>query len=323
MEGGHALTVHILNAEPVGYKEEARRILEGLGRVEERCVSQECLAEAVQGFDVLLVRLGLRVTEDVLDSGDTLRVVATAATGLDHIDLDAAEERGVAVLSLRGEQEFLRSIPASAEHTWALLLSLLRQVPWAFESVLGGGWDRDSFRGNDLYGKKLGVLGFGRIGEKVAGYGLAFGMEVASYDTLKMSGWLEGVRRFHSLDKLLAWSEVLSVHVPLNGETRGMLNEKTLRRLPRGAWLVNTSRGAVIDEAALVRLLEEGYLAGGAVDVLEFEQPSERRTQGPLARYAKAHSNLLITPHLGGATTESMRATEVFMAKKLRTFLRG
>ena len=314
------MNVHILNAEPSEYSEEARRILQSLGELVEHPVSQGKLAQWVQGFDVLIVRLGLRVTRQVIEAADRLIAVVTATTGLDHVDVRAVEERGITVLSLRGEAEFLRTIPATAEHTWALLLALIRRVPWAFQDVQNGGWNRDLFRGEELRGKQLGILGLGRIGKQVARYGLAFGMKVGAYDPYR-GEWLEGIKCFETLEGLLSWSQILTVHVPLKEETRGLLSKERLRLLPRGVWIVNTSRGAIIDEAALVGLLEEGHVAGAAVDVLVDEQSSRYRAENPLICYAQEHGNLLITPHLGGATMDSMRRTEVFMAKRLEEFL--
>lgn len=314
------MRVRILNAEPEGYSEEARAILREVGELVEEPVLQECLAERVRGFDALIVRLGLRVPREVLEAADRLRAVVTATTGLDHVDLEAAAERGVAVLSLQGETEFLRTVPATAEHTWALLLALVRRVPWAFDDVRRGGWDRDRFRGWGLAGRRLGILGLGRIGEQVARYGLAFGMTVGAYDPHHQRG-VEGVQRFATLKDFLCWSEVLSVHLPLADGTRGLLNKERLALLPRGALVVNTARGAIIDEDALVALLRTRHLGGAAVDVLAEEQPPERRAQSPLLRYAREYDNLLVTPHLGGATSDAMARTEVFMAEKLRCFL--
>ncbi|HEX9922741.1 MAG TPA: NAD(P)-dependent oxidoreductase, partial [Anaerolineae bacterium] len=251
---------------------------------------------------------------------DRLRVVVTATTGLDHIDLEAARKRDIEVISLYGETEFLRTIPATAEHTWALLLALVRQIPWAFDDVGQGNWDRDRFRGRDLRGKQLGILGLGRLGQQVARYGLVFGMQVAAYDPF-LSEWPAGVQRFETLEAFLGWSEILSIHLPLNQTTQGFLDKARLQLLPQGAWVVNTARGAVWDELAVVELLEAGHLAGAALDVLAKEQPAERRERGPLLAYAREHNNLLITPHIGGATIESMAMTEVFVARKLAKFL--
>ena len=320
MEGRQAVAIRILNAEPIGYSDEARAILRSVGELVEDRVAQEQLAGRVSGFDALIVRLGLRVTRDVIESADRLRAVVTGTTGLDHVDVAACADRRVAVLSLKDETEFLQTVAATAEHTWALLLSLVRRIPWAFDSVRRGGWDRDAFRGRELAGRRLGILGFGRIGARVARYGRAFGMSVGAFDAGSPEVAAD-VARFTSLDGLLAWSDVLSVHLPLDDTTRGLLGRERLALLPRGALLLNTSRGAVLDEDALVGLLESGHLAGAALDVLCDEQSPARRAASPLMRYVEAHGNLLITPHLGGATSESMRRVEIVMAEKLQRFL--
>lgn len=311
----------ILNAEPEGYSVEAMAVLQDLGQVDARPLTRAELLAVLPDYDALIVRLGLQVDREVLQRGRRLKAVISATTGLDHIDLEAARELGVQVLSLRGEVDFLRSIPATAELTWALLLALVRRIPAAFQSVLAGEWERDRFRGHDLAGKRLGILGLGRVGSMVARYGLAFNMRVAAYDPHPQM-WVDGVERLPAMSDLLARSQVLSVHVPLNEETRGLIGEGEIGRLPNRSLLVNTSRGEVIDEAALVSALESGTLAGAALDVIAGERGAGI-DGSPLAAYARAHDNLIITPHIGGATRESMAATEVFMARKLETFLRG
>jgi D-3-phosphoglycerate dehydrogenase len=313
------VTLSILIAEPHSWSTEARALFSDLGDVVEEVVPQERLADRARDVNVLVVRLGLRITREVIE-GARLRAIVTPTTGLDHIDVEAAEERGVAVLSLKGETDFLRTVPATAEHTWGLLLALVRRIPWAFESVRRGEWDRDRFRGTELAGRRLGILGLGRIGQRVAGYGLAFGMEVGANDRGPERD-LPAVRVFPSPEDLLGWSEVLSVHLPLEEETRGFLGRDRLSLLPRGAVLLNTARGAILDEEGLVALLEEGHLAGAAVDVLSVEAPADRPGESPLVRYARTRDNLIVTPHIGGATTESMRRTEMFVAEKLRRLL--
>jgi D-3-phosphoglycerate dehydrogenase len=311
----------ILNAEPEGYSVEAMAVLQDLGKVDARPLNRAELLAVLPEYDVLIVRLGLQVDREVLQRGRRLKAVVSATTGLDHIDLNAARELGVEVLSLRGEVDFLRSIPATAEMTWALLLALVRRIPAASRSVLAGEWERDRFRGHDLSGKRLGILGLGRVGSMVARYGLVFNMRVAAFDPHPQS-WVEGVERLPAMDDLLARSQVLCVHVPLNEKTRSLIGAGELSRLPQGALLVNTSRGEVVDEAALVSALESGYLGGAALDVIAAERVGGVESS-PLAAYARTHDNLLITPHIGGATWESMAATEVFMARKLEAFLRG
>ena len=259
--------VRILNAEPDRYSPEARVILEQIGTVDNGPLTRGELLARLPEYDVLIVRLAHQIDAEVLARGERLRAIVSATTGLDHIDLAEAEQRGVAVLSLRGETEFLRSIPATAELAWALLLGLVRRLPQAYASVLRGEWNRDAFRGHDLCGRSLGILGLGRIGEKVARYGLAFGMRVLAYDPTR-DPWMEGVERANTMDELLAASEVLSIHVPLNERTEGLIGRRELALLPPGALLVNTARGAVLQREALLEALESGRLGGAALDVL-------------------------------------------------------
>ncbi len=311
----------ILNLEPENYSAEALTVLQSLGAVETGPLDRAGLLERVGEFDVLIVRLAHSIDRQVLERAERLKVIVSATTGLDHIDLKYAAAKGIAVLSLRGETDFLRRIPATAEHTWALLLALVRRIPAAHASVLAGEWQRDRFRGADLAGKTLGLLGLGRIGEKVARYGLAFGMTVLAYDPYR-PGWLDGVERLSGQADLLRRSQVFSIHVPLNAETENLIGAPELALLPPGALLVNTARGQVLDESALLAALERGHLGGAALDVLRDERRGSL-VESPLVRYARLHDNLILTPHIGGATRESMAATEVFMAHKLRAYLEG
>jgi D-3-phosphoglycerate dehydrogenase len=310
----------ILNAEPSKYSEEAKAILRSIGELDEFALTREQLLCRLNNYNVLIVRLGFQVDRDVMDASDSLKVIVTATTGLDHIDVSYAETREIEVLSLQGEKEFLRSVPATAEHTWALLLSLLRRIPQAYASVLQGQWNRDAFCGRDLKSKRLGIIGLGRIGEKVSRFGQAFEMEVGAYDPHPKS-CPAGVQQFHSLEKLLGRSDVLTLHVPLVAETSGMIGREELSLLPADAVLINTSRGEIIDETALVDALTRGQLAGAALDVICGERDARSRQSSPLVQFALENSNLLITPHIGGVTAESMAETELFMANKLKAYL--
>ena len=313
--------IRILNAESLDYSPVAHEILCGLGILEEADLQRPELLSRLSEIDVLIVRLRNQIDRETLASAPRLKVIVSATTGLDHIDTAYAAERGIEVLSLKGEIDFLRSIPATAEHTWGLLLALIRNLPWAYQSVLQGEWQRDRFRGRDLAGRRLGIAGLGRIGEKIAHYGQVFGMKVAAYDPYRQ-GWLLDVARCPTLEALCRQSEIISLHVPLNDETRGMFGERELSWLPPGALLINTARGAVLDEKALLATLESGQLGGAALDVLSDETAPTRRLTARLVEYARSHSNLLITPHIGGATLDSMHATEIFMARKLGRFVK-
>lgn len=310
----------ILNAEPLNYSAEANALLKRLGTVVAKEMSRAQLIHELREYDVLIVRLAHQVDREIMEAAPNLKVIVTATTGLDHIDLEHARARGITVLSLQGETDFLRTVSATAEHTWALLLGLLRLLVLASEAGASGNWDRDAFRGHELYGKRLGLIGLGRIGVMVARYGRAFSMEVGAFDPF-ISEWTEDVWQAPALSDLLKRSDVLSLHVPLNAQTKGMIGFQEIKLLPPGAVLINTSRGQLIDEAALLQALEGGWLAGAALDVVADERNADQRIDSPLLNYARKSKNLLITPHIGGATYESMAKTEVFMANKLVKFL--
>ena len=310
----------ILNAESAGYSPEAAAVLAEAGEVRMEELDRPALLEAVPWATALIVRLGHRVDDELLARAPALQAVATATTGLDHIDEEAARRRDVAVLSLKGETAFLDTVHATAEHTWALLLALSRRIPWAHRHAVAGGWARDRFRGRELGGRGLGVVGLGRVGRRVAQYGLAFGMRVTAYDP-SPACWVEGVERAPGLQELAAASDVLSIHVPLDATTRGLIGARVLAALPHGAAVVNTSRGAVVDEEALAAALESGALSGAALDVLCGEASSvDAGSRSRLIALARRRSDILLTPHIGGATFESMARTELFMARRLRRF---
>ena len=313
--------MNILNIEPEDYSVRAKRMLAEAGSyIEAEPIDEEELLALLGDVSILITRLKFKIGSKTLDAGRKLRAIATATTGLDHIDLQACEARGIRVLSLRGELEFLRSIPATAELTWGLLLSLSRKLPWAFASTTRGEWARDLFKGRDLAKKTLGIVGLGRIGERIAGYARAFDMKVQAYDPLR-NGWVDGVKRFEDLDAFLQSSEILSLHVPLNPETEGLVGSRQIFQLPRGALLINTSRGKIVDEQAVLAALESDHLGGAALDVLSDELAENRHSFQKLRSYADKHQNLILTPHLGGASIDSMMATEDFIAEKIRAFI--
>ncbi len=312
--------IRVLNAESVGYDAAARDVLSAFAEVVDADLDHAGLVDALGDVDVVIVRLRNRVDAEVLAAGaPRLRAIVSATTGLDHIDLPAAGTQGVEVLSLKGETEFLRTVAATAEHTWALLLALVRQLPAAAAAVAAGAdvTDRDRFRGRELRDATLGIVGVGRIGAIVAEYALAFGMEVLGIDP-GVSVMPDGVTRVADLDELCRRADMVTVHVPLDETTVGLVSRSALEALGPQGLLINTSRGAVVDEAALCDLLEAGQLGGAALDVVTDERSSADRR---LTDLASRRHDVLITPHIGGATHESMARTERFMAEKLRRWI--
>ena len=309
-------------SEPNGFPSRAATLLARDLRLKFGPFSRRALCREVEAATGLMVRLGHRIDCEVLAGARCLRFIASPTTALNHIDLSAAAAANVEVLSLKGERAFLDGVHATAEHSWGLLLALLRRIPAAHASVLEGGWDRDSFRGGELHGKTLGIVGFGRLGSKVANYGRAFGMRVIANDSREsVPSWVEA----SDLVGLVARCDVLSIHVSFGPQTRNLINAAVLAHAKPGCLVVNTARGEVVDEAALLAGLISGRIGGAALDVLCFENTGgkAREDARALIDYGKTHSNLVVTPHIGGATVESMEKTEIFVAERIHAFVRS
>ena len=282
--------------------------------------SRRELAKLIPDFDAYLASLHIRIDWEIIDLAGRLKIIATASTGTDHIDMDSVVRRDIAVLSLRNETSFLSGITSTAEMAWALLLAVVRKLPWSFEAANHGEWARDRFRGRQLSGKTLGILGYGRLGRIIAEYGRAFRMRVLAHDILDVLP-AEGIELV-DFETLLSESDALSIHIHLTEENRGLFTDDVFNRMKPGVVLINTSRGAIIDEAALIRALESGRLLGAGVDVIHGEW-NENLAAHPLIRYAATHDNLVISPHTGGVTVEAQSMAIEFIARKLAGYLRS
>lgn len=305
----------VLLAEPRRFCAQALDSLREWAEVTATEVETAGFQEAFGHYDIIWFRLAHRVTADLLPARPRCRILATPVTGLDHIDLGACDQAGVRVVSLRGEVDFLKEVRGTAELTIALALALVRRLPAAAKSVLEGRWDRDRFQGGELYGKTVGIVGMGRLGTIVAEYLRGFGMSVLGHDPNRPFSE-SAAERVESLEDLLARSDLITLHVNYHEGTRHLIERRALSRVKPGAVLVNTSRGGVVDDAALLEALRSGRLAGAALDVVDGEPAVT--TEHPLVAYARAHDNLLITPHIGGHTRESFEKTEMFIANKVK-----
>ena len=276
-------------------------------------LTEQELASIIGDHDGMIVRSGVQVTADVLAEPGRLKVIARAGVGVDNIDLEAATTKGILVMNSAEA-----STISTAELAFALILALARNVGPAYKTMADGGWDRSKFTGTQLSGKTLGVIGFGRIGKTVAERALAFGMKVVGHDPfVNAQTMLDGqVKMFRQIDELLPHADMLSFHVPLNDQTRGMLGDKSFSLCRRGVLVVNAARGGVVDEAALLAALESGQCGGAALDVYESEPPAE---DDPL----RLHPSVLTTPHLGASTREAQQAVSVSAAESLLDYLRG
>jgi len=293
---------------------ETRAILdEAFSLREVRPVTVTAIADALRDADAYFATLAVRLTGDMIAVAPRLAVVATPSTGLDHLDLDALRSRGIALVSLTHERAVLDRITATAELAWALVLACARRLPAAFDAARSGHWARDELRGHQLAGKTCGIIGCGRLGAMVADYARAFRMTVLGNDVADVR--LPGTEQV-SLDELLARSDVVSLHIHLTEATRGFLGRHRLGQMKAGALLVNTSRGAIVDEEAVIEFLETGHLAAYGTDVIDGEWRTDL-AEHPLVRRAREHGDVVITPHVGGITHESQAIAYAHTARLL------
>lgn len=311
----------ILISESAGFSRSAELKLRAVSCLELADIDRVELLKRVVGANILWVRLRNQIDAEVMDAGMRLRAIATATTGLNHIDEDEARRRGIKIISLRGEREFLENVYATAEHTVSLALSLIRRLPTACQHVANGGWNRDLFLGRELSGMTAGIIGYGRLGRMVARYLRAFGTRICVTDPDVDLQSLEHGEQLCPLSDLLMASDLVTLHVGLSDATRGFFGEREMALMKVGSWFINTARGELIDEHALLSALQSGKMAGAALDVLAGERASGMK-DNLLVKYAQTHDNVLITPHIGGCTVESREKTEMFLASRVEEFLR-
>jgi D-3-phosphoglycerate dehydrogenase / 2-oxoglutarate reductase len=261
-------------------------------------------------YDGLIVRSSTKVTEEILKAATRLRVIGRAGAGVDNIDVDAATRQGVVVMNTPGGNSV-----STAEHSFAMLISLARNIPQAVASVKAHKWERSSYTGVELNGKSLGVLGLGKIGREVSTRATAFGMKVLGYDPFVSSEMAESHgARLCELDEVLAGADFLTVHLPMNEQTRHLLNDETLSQCRDGLFLINCARGGIVDEAALLRALDSGKVAGVAMDVYESGEP-------PTSFGLIEHDRVVCTPHLGASTHEAQASVALQVASQVADLL--
>jgi D-3-phosphoglycerate dehydrogenase len=274
-------------------------------------LSPEELKAEIADAQALLVRSATKVTADVIEAAKKLMVIGRAGVGVDNIDVEAATRRGIVVCnSPEG------NTVAAAEHTWALILAVARSIPAASASVAAGEWKRSAFMGVELLNKTLGVIGLGKIGSEVALRAAGFGMKVIGYDPFVSAdrGSRLGVELVE-LDDLLARADVITLHVSLTKDTRGIINAAAIAKMRPGVRIVNCARGGLIDEAALAEAVRAGRVAGAGIDVFEKEPPSDSPLIGA--------PNVVLTPHLGASTEEAQLKVAVDVAQQVLEVLHG
>ncbi|HEY2460288.1 MAG TPA: hydroxyacid dehydrogenase [Candidatus Acidoferrum sp.] len=271
--------------------------------------SKESLAAEIADADALIVRSATKVTAALLEKAPKLRVVGRAGVGVDNIDLDEATKRGVLVLSTPGGNAV-----SVAEHAFGLMLALARHIPQLSKGFHEGKWEKSSANGTEIRGKTLGLIGLGRIGTEVARRAEAFGMRVIGYDPrLSEARKREVKAELVPLEKLLAESDFISLHTAVSATTQNMIGSAQLAQMKKGARLINTARGELVEEGALVEALKNGHLAGAALDVFATEPPKNSALIGL--------ANVIATPHVAGTTTEAQEAVGTQIAEQVRDYL--
>ncbi len=270
------------------------------------------LKQEIAPYDALVVRSQTDVTSDVIAAGENLKVIARAGIGLDNVDVEAATRRGVMVVNAPQS-----NIVSAAEHTIALMLAQARNVPQANDDLKSGRWDRAKYQGVELQGKTLGVLGLGRVGALVTQRATAFGMRVIAFDPYvpKERAKEMGIELMPTLEALLVQADFISIHLPRTPDTERLIGERELALMKEGARIVNTARGGIVDEDALAKAIEDGKLAGAALDVFE----AEPTTDSPLFEF----DQVVVTPHLGAATAEAQDKAGAAIAEMVRLALSG
>ena len=273
---------------------------------------QARMDERIGEFDALIVRSATKVTADMIERAGKLRVVGRAGTGVDNVDIEAATKRGILVVNAPESNSV-----AAAEHTMALALALCRNIPQAHGALVGGEWARSRYGGNELYGKTLGVIGFGRIGQLVAKRALAFDMQVVGFDKFVSPERFRelGVEGVETSEELYERADIITIHLPKTPETINWIDADALAQMKPGARIVNCARGELIDLDALADALDSGKVAGAALDVF----PEEPMTEHPLF----ARDDVVVTPHLGASTAEAQDRAGTDTAVQVRAALTG
>jgi D-3-phosphoglycerate dehydrogenase len=269
-------------------------------------ISADELSFIISDYNGLVVRSETKATSELISKMRKMEVIGRAGTGVDNIDLNAATRKGIIVMNTPGGNTI-----STAEHTMALMLSMFRNIPQANQSLCSGNWDRKSFKGTELYGKKIGIVGLGKIGREVASRSKSFGMKVIGYDPVLSDDIADKMGiELVDLNTIFAQSDLITLHVPLTEETKHMINSETLSKCKDGIKIINCARGGIVNESDLVKALDSGKVSSAAFDVYEVEPPD-------LKSKLFNHTKVVCTPHLGASTEEAQIKVAIQIAEQI------
>jgi len=292
--------------------DDAIEILKSVGDVEIATgLSPEELKEKIKDADAIVIRSGTKLTKDIIDAAENLKVIARAGVGVDNVDLNAATEKGIIVVNSPDASSI-----SVAELAIGLMLSAARNIPQATASLKRGEWDRKSFKGVELYGKTLGIIGLGRIGQQVAKRAQAFGMNIVGYDPYIPVDVAKNMGvELMDVNDLCKVSDFITLHVPLTPKTRHIIGKEQISLMKKNAIIVNCARGGLIDEDALYEALKDKKIRGAGLDVFEEEPPKDN----PLLTL----DNVIGTPHQGASTVEAQKSAGTVVAEQVVKILSG
>ena len=308
----------ILNTVDYSNCKKSLDVFNNIAQVDEVKDDYESVYNVIDEYDAYISSLKVKFDKKMILKAKRLKVIGTPSTGTDHLDIEQIKKTGIECFSIAKEFNLINSFTATSELAFALLLMLNRKLSAATSAALNGDWwKREKFSGFQLNGKTFGVLGLGRLGKISAKIANGFNMKVIFYDIKDIKA--DGVDRV-SLKDLFERSDVLSIHIHLNNKTNGLVNYKYLSSMKNTSILINTSRGAIINEADLLKALEKNIISGAVLDIIDGEW-NKNISSHPLIKYARENENLLITPHIGGATKESIEGARDFIAKKIADYM--
>lgn len=288
-------------------------ILRKVGEVDIKTgLPEDELCKIIGDYDALAIRSGTQVTAKILEAAKKLKIIGRAGVGVDNVDVPVATERGVIVVNSPGGNTI-----AAAEHTVAMLLALARNIPQAYASMKDKQWNRSAFVGNEVYKKTLGILGLGKIGQEVAKRCLSFGMRVVAFDPFISAEAAAALgAELMDLDGCLKVSDYITLHLPKNKETLGMIGKKQFELMKDGVRIVNVARGGIIDDAAMIEAVKSGKVAGAAIDVFVTEPPDFSSEMFELP-------SVVTTPHLGASTEEAQTNVAIDVAEQIVDVFEG
>ncbi len=274
-------------------------------------ISADELKKEIGQYDALIVRGRTKVTREIIEAGKKLKVIGRAGVGVDNIDIEAAQENGITVVNAPSA-----TTTAVAELAMGMVFALAREIPRADASMKRGEWLKKEFMGVELYGKTLGIIGFGRIGSTIGQMAAAMGMRIMACCLFRLPETIRIIGgELLMMDEIIEKSDFITIHTPLTDETRGMINAEAIARMKDGVYLVCTARGGIIDEHALLEALNSGKVAGVALDVFE--------TEPPVFQELINHPRVIATPHMAGQTNEAQRRASMDIAKEVLAALKG